>query len=109
MTDDKETIRLLKAEIQDLEDQLADQRIPSVEFMDDLNLLALRKRAMQEALNRSYGNVKKAAEMLGLDRTSLSTYIRRYRLKKPFRLDPVLSRLGKVNFRGIHKMRKESA
>lgn len=87
MTNDKETIRLLKSEIQDLQDQLADGRAPDVQFMDDLDLRRIRRVAMQEALNRTNGNVKEAAGLLGIDRSSLSTFIRRYKLTKPRQRD----------------------
>lgn len=95
--DSQQLIRLLKAEIQDLEDQLANGRTPDVQFMDDLDLRRLRRTAMQEALNRTNGNVKEAATLLGIDRSSLSTFIRRYGLTKPRgrdRYEEFLDRMG---------------
>ena len=79
---DAELIRLLKAEIQDLQDQQADGHMPSVELLDDLNLERVKVRAMQEALNRSE-SVTEAARMLGIDRVTLARCIRRHGLKRP--------------------------
>lgn len=101
MTDDRETIRLLKMEIQDLQDQLADGYMPDVEFLDDLDLRRIRRRVMQEAMNRCNGNVREAALLLGIDRTSLSTFVRRYKLERPKERDRLREMMGKTTFRGV--------
>ena len=78
---DAELIRLLKSEIQDLQDQL-DQHVPSVDLLDDLNLGRVKVRVMQEALNRS-GSASEAARMLGIDRVTMMRCIRRHGLRAP--------------------------
>lgn len=77
---DKQIICLLKAEIQDLEDQLADRRLPSVECMDDLNLSKIKERVVREAVSRCPLQ-KDAAALLGVDRSTLVNLVRKYNIK----------------------------
>ena len=89
---DAQLIRLLKSEIQDLQDQvghrswqtikdlrsrLAERRMPSVEHMGDLNLEAVKASAMREALVRA-GTATDAAKLLGIDRVTLQRCMKRY-------------------------------
>ena len=83
---DKELICLLKAEIQDLQDQLAGAIPPDAEFMDDLNLDNLRDTAVREAVRRSVLQ-KDAAEALGIDRWTLCKMMRRMGLEQPDKWD----------------------
>lgn len=77
-----ELIRLLKAEIQDLEDQLAGS-LPSADVMDDLNLRSVKLRVVKEAMRRSDNIIAHAAKMLGTDRWTLTKYLKRNGLFTP--------------------------
>jgi DNA-binding protein Fis len=79
---DKELIRMLKAEIQDLQDQLAGDIPPAAEFMDDLNLSRIKDIAVNEAVKRSTSQ-KHASELLGVDRGTLTRIMKQMGLKSP--------------------------
>lgn len=81
MTNDKETIRLLKAEIHDLQQS-------SIDHMDDLNLRAIVGIAVREAINRS-STIAEAARMLGIDRGTLYDHMRKLGIEARLRCVPV--------------------
>ena len=99
MTDDKAAILLLRKRIQELENAAA-QRI------DDLNVRRLKRRAVDEALRRTGGHLTKAATLLGLERTALSDYIRRYGVERPAELQWRRRKTGREDYRGIFYKRK---
>lgn len=77
-TNDKQLVCRLKAEIQDLQDQLecisdSDGNRTGIEpeTRTDLNLRAYTGRLVTEALRRSGGNKTLAAKMLGINRTTM--------------------------------------
>jgi transcriptional regulator with PAS, ATPase and Fis domain len=79
---DAELIRLLKSEIQDLQDQLEAVQDShgnltglEPEAQASLDLKVYTGRLIAEALRRSGGSKTKAAAMLGIDRSSLYSKI----------------------------------
>lgn len=59
---------------------LVQQREHSVDVMPELNLEALEKRAIRQALQKHSGNITKAAQELGLGRTTLYRKMARHGL-----------------------------
>jgi DNA-binding NtrC family response regulator len=49
----------------------------------DLNLREMEKRAIETAIRRTDGNIKRAAEILGIDRSSLYDRIKRHNIQPP--------------------------
>jgi transcriptional regulator with PAS, ATPase and Fis domain len=92
---DAELIRLLKSEIQDLQDlvgkrnwrtirelrgRLEERRMPSVEHMGELNLESVKAAAIREALVRAK-TATAAAALLGIDRVTLQRCMKRYGIR----------------------------
>ena len=82
MCEKDQIICLLKSEIQDLEDQLADKTLPSIECLDTLDLREIKIRVVKEAINRT-NTQKEAADLLGLDRTSVHRFMLSNNIKSP--------------------------
>ncbi len=70
MTDDRQLIRMLKSEIQDLQES-------SIHHMEDLNLRRIAELAVREAIERSQ-TLMGAARLLGVDRTTLKRHLSAY-------------------------------
>lgn len=70
-----------KIEFQDLPGELVEAARPGTTGGSDLNLRDLEIKAVHEALLKTAGNKKLAAELLGIDKSTLHRKIRRYRLE----------------------------
>jgi DNA-binding NtrC family response regulator len=56
---------------------------PEVDATHDLNLRGIEKRAIEAAIRRTGGNIKRAAEILGIDRSTLYDRIKRHGIQTP--------------------------
>lgn len=75
MNDDKETIRLLKAELHDAQQS-------SISNMEDLTFANVMALMVEEALLRA-GTIMGAARMLEIHHITLKTYMRKLGIARP--------------------------
>jgi DNA-binding NtrC family response regulator len=56
---------------------------PELDLVQELNLREIEKRAIEAAIRRTDGNIKRAAEILGIDRSTLYDRIKRHGIQPP--------------------------